>query len=546
MFMMKRLYAILIVALLVTSFFWIGKSPAQASEPGIIYRVDLSHPESGSVRVSLELDSPQPLILGIQDSYGDLVAGLASHISNEAAADSNGQPLAVRRDGNTWYVEGNGRLTFSYQVDTSNYQAGSDYMNSLAAAGHPWPYFPLLAADFAYLPGYAILVQPRSSSDLLPDLELTLPSGWQEALPWNSQPSSMSQLISNPLVVGDLALVQQDSLLVAAPSSSAAAGGNGLFEYAKKAQGLLSEAEAQLGGMDLGQGEHLVLALLFSGDEGGPVFYPSRPFSSCISLPSGSGEDPLSDSNIESTSRGMVELLLGKIDLSDEALWLREGAAWYFQDLIPYQAGIWGSRTFWDRFNQNYDIYREARKGYKGSIAVSGSAASSQEDAAKVLSAGGASASAALDSELHGGPSFAGGLAAFLRALMGIEADSLSVSNESIRSTLESMTGRDWSNFFDNYINGHQEIPASSFSSLNVAQVQPETPTNQGTKSSTSVMAWIILAVALGVVFLIPFVLEPYTMHPRKPGFLRKKLGDSEGEGGGLLKKWWADEEEED
>lgn len=549
MFALKRLYAVLTFALLVSSLIWMGMGPAAAKQIDIVYRVDLSNPESGRVGVSVELDSSQQVVLQMEDSYGDLATGLASHVTSEAAMDANGQGLPVRRDGNNWYVEGSGRIRFSYQVDPSGYRAGTDYLNSLAESGVPWPYFPHLARDLSYLPGYAIFVHPLPQTDYQPSLDLIMPSGWQEALPWSDQPSSMAQLMSNPLFAGDLVLVEQSSLLVAAPSSSAAAAANGLSEYAGKAQILLSEAEGQLGGMDLAKGQKAVLALLFRGDvaQANEMYYPSRPFSSCIALPSVLAEDPLSDANIEATSRGMVDLLLAeKIDLAAEALWLREGTAWYFQDLIPYQSGLWGSRAFWDRFNRNYDVYRAARGGFSGSIATSGSMASSSEDGSKMLLAGGASACAALDSALHDAQPFSGDLAAFLRNLISIEGNSISVGNEAIQSTLESLTGRDWSGFFDDYINGTKEIPASSFSSLNVAQPKEEPADSRVPNASTSVAGWIILGIALGLVFIIPFVLEPYTMRPRKPGFLQKKLGDDEEKGSGLLKKWWAEDEDDD
>ncbi len=550
MFMVKKFYVVLIALLLLGSLcLMIGKDPAAAAAPGPIYRVDLSQPDSGYVGVSLQVDASQPLTLEMPASYDDLATGLASHIRDEAATDADGVSLPVRRDGNTWYVDGTGTITFSYQVDISGYETGSDYLDSLAQAGSPWPYFPTLTQDLAYIPGYAIFIQPRSAGDLKPDLELTLPSQWKEALPWTEQPASMTQLLSNPLLAGDLTVIEQDSLLVAAPAASAAAAGNGLSEYATKAQALLSQAQSQLGGLDMSQGQQLVLVLLFSGSGSeAETFHASKPFSSCVPLPGGSAEDPLSDSNIEATSGGIVNLLLAqKIDLSSEASWLREGTAWYFQDLLPYQAGIWGSRTFWDRFNQSYNSYLEARNSYKGSIAAAGLASASDGGAATVLTAGGAAACATLDSELHSVQSFNGDLAAFLRALIGIENNSSSVQNDAIESALESMTGRDWSNFFSSYINGRQEIPASSFSSLNVAQGEQSTSSSETPTASTSVMGWILLGIVLGVVFLIPFVFEPYTMRPRKPGFLKKKLGDEGGgEGGGFLKKWWSDEERDE
>jgi hypothetical protein len=151
---------------------------------------------------------------------------------------------------------------------------------------------------------------------------------------------------------------------------------------------------------------------------------------------------------------------------------------------------------------------------------------------------------------LHAAQAFGGDLGSFLRSFTSTQENALSIQNDTLQSSLESMTGRDWSSFFDNYINGRQEIEPSSFSSLNVAQ-PPEDSSTNGTapQTSTSVMSWIVLGIVLGVVFLIPFIFEPYTMRPRKPGFLKKKLGDDDDKqgGGGLLKRaWWAEEEDED
>jgi hypothetical protein len=96
------------------------------------------------------------------------------------------------------------------------------------------------------------------------------------------------------------------------------------------------------------------------------------------------------------------------------------------------------------------------------------------------------------------------------------------LENGAIRSALETITGRSWASFFDDYVQGDREIPASSFSSLNVAR--PEETSPPGESPHTSTAGWIALGAAVLVIFLIPFILEPYTMRPRKPGFLEKEL----------------------
>ncbi len=532
---MKRLFkfAALAFFILAVSLVAVGTESARAQPGRIAYRVDLSNPASGTVGVTLEVEaSPQPLMLEIQDTYGDgLAVDLASHIIDESAVDSTGKALPMNREGNTWRIDGAGNITISYKVDLSGYKAGTDYLNSLAGSGPPWPYFPYLDASLAYLPGYAVFVHPNTPEELKPQVELLLPPGWQQALVWTEQPGSLGELLSNPLFAGELILQEQGSLRLALPSASAAASGVGLPEYAGKIQTLLLETENLLGGLELSQDKRLLVALLFRG-EGDQIvdqYYPSGPFSSSISLPGPSRNDLLSDSTIEATARGLVALILAnEINIDREALWLTEGTSWYFQDLVPYLAGIWGARTFWDRFDRHYNAYREVRGRFPGSLADSGFLASVDADAAAVLNCGGASACATLDSDLKDIEPFGGDLAALLRSLAGLKDKEAPLGNDAILSTLEGMTGRSWSAFFNDYIQGTGEIPASSFSSLNVARPEENTPPVESPKTSTA--GWITLVVAIFIVFLVPFILEPYTMRPRKPGFLEKELGKDEDE----------------
>lgn len=527
---MKKLLALALLALLALAPFAFTVEGVSAEPLEILYRLDLTRAGDGLLAMELEVDCPSsPLVLEAADSFGEgLAVDLASHIEEVEALDASGRSLEIEKRGPVWYVDGTGRLTIRYEVDAASYRAGSDYLQSLADEPEPWPYFPLLEDDLAYLPGYAVFLTPREAVDYRPELELDLPSGWAEATPWREQPADLDEITNNPILAGDLVLEQQGSVLVALPSSSAAAAGAGLFEYASKAQTLLAEAERELGVSRSGEDGRLLVALLFRGETGGieEAYYPSTPFSRSLVLPAPSQRDLLSDSSVEQTARAIASwLFAGAIDVEEEALWLREGAAWYFQVLLPYRAGIWGASTFWDRLSARYDVYREAYESYPGSIASSGADSFEDRDAAAVLCCGGASACAALDSYLYTQMPDERDLASVLRDIAVVGEDEGPLTNEELQAFLVNLTGRDWEFFFRDYIEGRVEIPVSSFSALNVA---PSDPTSElpieGDRPPPSTSDWIVLVLAVGAVFIIPFILEPYTMRPRKPGFLERLL----------------------
>lgn len=524
---MKRALIFSVLLFLPASLVLLGALPAAGEAPTLLYEVDLTRPETGVVGVSLRLQAASsPLVLEMRDSWGNgLAVDLASHVMNEAAADASGSPLPVRRDGNTWYVEGTGEVSFTYEVDTAGYRAGTDYLDSLVRGGTPWPYFPLLAADLAYLPGYAVFVYPGGGSSYQPRLELAVPAQWKLALPWTDAPADLEGLLNDPVFAGDLAVEERGSLVVAMPSSSASAGG--LAEYADKIQSLRAETERLLGGLGIPDGERLLVAALFRGEgtrRAGP-FYPSSPFAAAVALSAPAAADVLSDASIEAAANGIADMWLAReIAVEEEALWIREGSARYLQHLIPYRTGTWGAQVFWDRFYRTYDVYREARGNSQTSIAASGSAAAEDADAAALLCAGGASACAALDAELQSLQPVAMDLPSFLRDLAGMKDGGAPHANADILSMLRNSTGRDWTSFFENHIGGAEEIPASSFSSLDVAGIERTDQSAEPPDASASTSDWIVIAVTVFAVFLVPFLLEPYTMRPRKPGFLEREL----------------------
>ncbi len=529
---MKRIILILPLVFLLVPLLAPCTGARAAEQREITYRVDLSRPATGEVAVVLEVDAAsQPLVLEMPDTYGNgLAADLSSHIKDEMAVDASGNVLPLRKDGDAWYLEGRGIVTFSYSVRAEDYAAGTAYLDSLAQEDAPWPYFPLLDTDLAYLPGYAIFVRPREQV-VQPRLELDLPPGWEEALPWQEQPADMDELLNNPIYAGELSLYEGGALLVAVPADSPAAAGGGVQEYAGKAQAMLEKSESRLGGLDLSGNSRLLLALLFRGEgaQEGKLYYPGSSFSGSVVIPAGSGNDPLSDSTIEATARGMVSLLLSReMDVDSDTLWLREGSAWYLQDLIPYETGLWGASLFWDRFNGHYDAYRQARQEFTGSLVEAGTLGYESREGAVVLTCGGAAACASFDSELRSLQPYSMDLPVFLRNISDTSGALDPVTNDAIRSALTELTGRDWSAFFRDYIDGTGEIPASAFSSLNIVEPGESNLPISTPDTDTSTSDWIIIIVAVLVVFIVPFILEPYTMRPRKPGFLERQLGNDE------------------
>ncbi len=110
--------------------------------------------------------------------------------------------------------------------------------------------------------------------------------------------------------------------------------------------------------------------------------------------------------------------------------------------------------------------------------------------------------------------------------------------------------------FFDDYITGTATIPASAFSQLKLEG-------DGGTSDSDSATAgtdiepapafgrgWILMLIAVLLVFVIPFLLEPYTLRPRggavvvteeeleadrqefKKAYWGERHGEGEGKGG--------------
>ena len=532
----KRRIAIALLAALALAAL-VPRAPVRASPAAtLLFRVDLAEGAPDSISVTLKIEGAAgEAALRMEDSYGEgLAVDLASHIQEVMAVDGAGRELPVRREGNTWYVENPGRMILSYRVKLSGYEADTPYLSSLAAGGAPWPYFPFREGDLAYLPGYALFVRPDLPPQTPVNLEVLLPEGWTTAIPRREGPYELGELLSDPLLAGKITLLEGKDLVLALPAASSPATAT-LEEFADKVTSALDRlrnmlaAGGEVPGEALRDGIVLVMLLRGEGDRLEDAFHLPEPFGHTAVLAAPAGADILSDACLEASVREMASLLLRRsLPSQPEARWLLAGAAWYLQDLLPYLAGIWGGALFWDRLSRRYQLYREALERRPISLAQAGVGASDDGDAAIALACGGAVACAALDAELHSQQPQELDFISFLARLAELREGKGGLGNADIRSLLETLSGRDWSAFFRGYIEGTREIPASAFSSLRIAEEEGSSFPARGGGESTSVPEWRLLAIAVALVLLIPFLLEPYTMRPRKPGFLEKKLREDE------------------
>lgn len=504
---------------------------AETTPPALDIRVDLTRLEEGVVPVTLEVEvASSPLVLHLEDATGKGLEGaLASLIEGERAFDEENRELPVTREGSTWTVSHAGRTIFTYQVRTDGNlpipgQAGTSGPLSLNRL-----YLPYADGGLAYLPGYAIFLRPENPGAEKASLQVKLPPGWSTVYTGDNRPSDLESLSNNPLLAGDLEVLERGSFRLALalrvePPEPA------LQEFQDKVEALTARLSSLLGGGEDRMGEEFLLLLLDGAgtEAAGGDFKPSASFPGgtvAVAVPDG---ELLSDRTLEAVSRGLASLALGRnLSLKEEAAWLIEGAAWYLQDILPYEAGIWGGALSWERLGLLYDAYREARSATGLSLAEAGSRGG-EDAAAALLAYGGAMTCAALDAELRAGQPYPGNLFSFLQEAAGLKGGESPAGNEELRSLLETMTGRDWSVFFRQYVLGSAEVPLSSFSSLRIAPGEERPLTSQSPENQTSTSQWVLLGVAVALVLLVPFVLEPYTMRPRRPGFLEKKLRDED------------------
>lgn len=425
-------------------------------------------------------------------------------------------PLEIREHGVSFSCPGQAIL--EYSLDLDEYRAGSDYLQFLADSS-PWPYFPL-AGEYAYLPGYALFLAPDDPGTPC-RVEVELPGDWTCAGPLVEEGLVTGDLWRDPLLAGRLSKAGSGNLELVYPAPVSPH--LGLLEAARKADSILKELYASLPGVGEPGKIHVFLLPWEAGNgEVGPAATES--FSRTLVIPLTPGTSPLADDVLGELSRQAAGIAIRRCaTFSEDSLWFEKGMAWYLRDILPYRAGLWGASLSWDRLLGQYQAYRERAEGI--SLFRAGATEDLGERESAAICHGGAVACAAIDAELQdSGP---GGMDVlrFLDLLSsgagkGKESP---ITSRDIEELLTSQTGKNWKPFFEDHIYGTDVIPASSFSSLRVAP-RVEGLAHPVRTGSPGLGKWTALVLAVLVVFALPFFLEPYTLRPRKEGFLERVL----------------------
>lgn len=512
-----KLLAAVIAALAMLPLTICGAAPS--GRRNVVYHLDLGE-DPLRPRVRMELrgwDGEVRLTLPASHGRG-LVTDLFSHVRDLRAYDGDGREIPVSANGNVVSLSCPGDAALEYSLDLEGYRSGSDYLQGLSTFS-PWPYFPI-AGDYVYLPGYAAFLVPEGE-EVPCQVRFSLPEGWASAGPASEEDLVTGDLLRDPVLAGRLTRIENGNLEVIYPSEESRH--LGLDELAKKAGALLAELEAYL--PSAGEpGKTYVFVLPWEDGSGEVSPLIAEPFYRTVALFLPPETSPLSDQVLGEFSRQAAGIFIRRCaDFSDDALWFREGLAWYLMDILPYRAGLWGSSTTWDRMLRQYRSYEDVSGAV--SLSQAGTAEYPGERESAMLCHGGAIACAAMDAELQAPTPGNTDILRFLELLSSSagERGANPVTSQDILDLLSSHTGKNWKPFFDRYVSGRETIPASAFSSLDVAP-RDERAVQPIRTGSPGLAKWTALILAVLVVFALPFFLEPYTLRPRKEGFLERVL----------------------
>ncbi len=460
----------------------------------------------------------------------------AGYFRDVRATDESGSPLEVRAENGGWTVQ-SGSGILRYAVDPTSLRAVSSSGDAGGARYNPFLY-PATSDDYAFIPASSILLLPRTGKDALEDCRMTLrfepPEDWEVIEPHGGDEIGGKEALSEVLIAAERPVKTERAggiaLIVAQPPGADPANLAAADEFAARLSSYLDAAAASWN-RSAPRGGRLTLFLgpledASPGDALAAAPGPPGMLSPCVLIPVRGRENILSRDFLLRSLISSLRAVLGSMELAPDALWFREGAAAYSGLRIAGSLGLMSEEETYDRLAALYVAYLEALRESGESIASAGEAWT-QEGAAGLLAAGGTAAAATLDARLsQRGLS----LDAFIDRLLGGAAED-SLDSERLLRELGSFSGEDYGLFFRDHIFGTSALPASGFSALKVKS-EEDAPAEPPLPSFTEGHKWIYMVITAAVVFSVPFLLEPYTLRPRRGSEKTvDESGDDEDEG---------------
>ncbi len=530
---MKKGFCLTLIALLLVGLV-ISAIPASAgASPDVTYWVQLA-PSGNAIQVQVYVpaEAGTPVHLSCMRDYaGGRATSLASHYTITGAHDGTGLPLSVSGEAGNWLIgaPSDGQVTVSYVVNLDNYQSDAEWTGAAGGAG--WPYFPLVAAGYLYLPGYSAFLYPDSLLDTgVARIYMQMPAGWNSIGPVPPANGAFTTdwrgLTGNAFVSAAGGLVAKQGNVAGTDVTLALAPGAGstnlksldeafarLSNMAKQAVGLLNQQG--------GAGNFLLLFTFGSAEQPNPSSYEavaSFEATAAIALPA--------DANILSLDctqymgSAVWNFLVGKT-FSERPLppWFTYGAAGYYQLALPFKAGLMSGSDFWDLLNAVYGDYSANPNVQTLNLATAGELLPNG-GAERFLEEKGPVVVASMDQRIRDVTSNRYSLDDLMKRLAGTDGfDPGTLDEAGLQRNLESLTSVSWKDFFDQNVTGTAQVKSSSFSNLtSLGQQSTNTTAGQPVQSSgpTKSWAWIFVGLAILLIFAIPVLLEPYTLRPRK------------------------------
>lgn len=512
-----------------------------------------------SVQMTIVADTDWFTVVPVSPTHaGPEVILPEGYFNDFEATGTAGNQLEVVREDNHWRINGGGQVVLSYSVnlgtleDLSPAQTG---VNDPAIS----PFYPHYDAGYMFLPGYSLFLLPDlaiNESEVIRypsgfNLTFELPEGWEVYLPWDGNQSAWLMLDS-AVYAGAASAIEADGdipLDVVQEQGADPANLAAQQEFANNLAAQLAAADEAWGKPGITGGRLAVFLGALTVDDVGNqdlLSIPLDPLYACAFVPAGTRENILATDFLLRAGDESLRVFLGSLDASDEALWFREGC-------IHYSNLRFARRNQWISEDGVFDRLGAAYASYVDTLAQSGTSLASageqalQAPAAALLNSGGTIAVTAIDVKLAAAGKSLDGF------ITGLLADPPSggtaITNQYLQEQLEAYSGVSFDSFFENYITGAETIPASSFSEL---KLDRESAAESGTEIPDVPAPgfgnrWILIVVAIGIVFALPFVLEPYTLKPRA-GAVPVSGEEEEAERNKARRgRWWSwDEDEED
>ncbi len=524
--------------------------PVAAGSKVVSYRV--AYEQSGrSFSVSVTFDAAgDSTSLNMTRNWGsgpDLALPYGYFLIKEASSSQGSVSLAETDEG--WDVKGQGEINVIYQVDLNTLNeayAAQSGINDPAIS----PFLPHTGSDFVFVPEYCLFLQP-ALDDAEYDISFTWPQGWEAAPSYGDGPVAAGAVGPGGIFAGQSSVIDVDGdlqLTVVQPGNADPANLAAQQEFGDKMAAQLNTAINAWGQPEpFNDRFYVYLGGVAPGgiDNDSVLSIPYPPLQGCVFIPVGTGENILSTDFLLRAGDESLRALLGTMSLEPSALWFREGCV-HYSNLRFAQRNQWINEDgVYDRLGTAYASYVDAleRSGY--SLAGAGEQAL-QEPAAGLLYSGGTIAVTSIDVKLaEAGKSLDDLIAGLLES-----PPSDDITNQYLQDQLKAYSGVSFDAFFKDYITGTETIPASSFSELklgqNTVEVEVENPVAPAPGFGSG---WLMIVVAIGIVFALPFVLEPWSLKPRG-GAVPVEEDEAEDRMKARRGSWWSwdedDEEDED